>query len=123
MAPTPTEVKEIFDTSLSESAIQTWIDIGQPFIDDIAAESNLSQSELDNIHKLVTAHLASAQDQRIESTSRETGSMTYRGETGMDWMGTTYGQRAVALDPTGTLKESSKPKASLSVPDSKGIDD
>lgn len=123
MAPTPSQIREIFDTDLSDSAIQTWIEIGQRWIDEIGRkDASLSQSELDNIHKLITAHLASAQDQRLSSASRETASADYQGQTGMNWESTTYGQRALALDPTGTLQDSSKPKASVSVPDSKGLE-
>jgi len=55
------------------------------------------------LEKLVTAHLASSQDQRIASTSRETASVEFQGETGVGFEGTKYGQQALALDRTGTL--------------------
>jgi len=118
---TPAAVKTIFDTDLSDAAVSEWIDIATTVVDDIEATGdNIPASRLEQIEKLLAAHYASAQDQRISDTSRETASVTYQGETGMDLRGTKYGQQAIQLDPTGTLSTLGKPSASLGVPDAKG---
>ena len=121
---TPTEVNAIFDTDLSDSSLSEWIDIASSVVDDVETEdSSISDTRLTQIEKLLAAHYASAQDQRIENTSRETASVTYQGETGMNLRGTKYGQQAIQLDPTGTLSTLGKPSASFSVPDGKALDE
>lgn len=124
---TPTDVATIFDTDLDTSsggALDQWVEIANTVVDDIAAEDGtISATRLTQIEKLLAAHYASAQDQRISNTSRETASVDYQGDTGMNLRGTKYGQQAIQLDPTGTLSTLGKPSASLSVPDAKGIDD
>lgn len=120
---TPAAVKTIFDTDLSDTAVSEWIDIATTVVDDIeAAGDNIAASRLEQIEKLLAAHYAAAQDQRISDTSRETASVTYQGETGMNLRGTKYGQQAIQLDPTGELSTLGKPSASLTVPDAKGHD-
>lgn len=122
-----TDVAEILDTSLdtgSGGALEAWVEIAHEVVDDIAAvDSSISATRLEQIEKLVAAHLASAQDQRAERISSESRSVSYQGDTGMHFEATKYGQNAMALDPTGTLADQGKPKPSLSVPDAKGIDD
>lgn len=125
---TATEVATIFDTDLDTSSggpLEVWIEIATDIVDDIQAkDGSIPDSRLKNIERLVAAHLASSQDQRIDSASRETASVTYQGDTGsMNLRGTKYGQNAIQLDPTGTLSTLGKPTASLSVPDTKGISD
>lgn len=124
---TPTDVAAIFDTDLDTSsggALEQWVNIANTVVDDIAAEdSSISSTRLTQIEKLLAAHYASAQDQRISNASRETASVDYQGETGMNLRGTKYGQQAIQLDPTGTLSSLGKPAASISIPDVKGIDD
>lgn len=120
---TPSDVKNIFNTDLSDSAVSDWIDIASEVVDTIdQAEDSVTDTRLTQIEKLLAAHYASAQDQRLSSTSRETASANYQGDTGMNLMGTKYGQQAVQLDPTGTLAELGKPTATLSVPNVRDID-
>lgn len=121
---TPTELQDVFDTDLSDSSLNVWIEMASDIVDDIEdADSSLSSNRLKNLERLVAAHFASAQDQRISSTSRETASVSYQGNTNsMDLRGTKHGQAAIQLDPTGTLSSLGKPTATLSVPDIKEID-
>lgn len=120
---TPSEVATIFDTDLDTSsggALDQWIDIANTVVDDIAdKDSNISSTRLTQIEKLLAAHYASAQDPRIENTSRETASVTYKSETGMNLRETSYGQQAIQLDPTDTLSTLGKPSATFAVPDAK----
>lgn len=123
---TPSEVAKIFDTNLDTSdggSLDVWIEVANELVDDIAdQDSSISSTRLTKIEKLVAAHLAASQDQRFESASAESRSVTYQGETGMGFEGTKHGQAAIALDPTGTLAGSHLPDASLSVPDVKDSD-
>jgi len=121
---TPSEVDTIFDTSLDTSqngTLSVWIEIANEIVDDIAAkDSSIQASRLKNIERLLAAHLASSQDQRIESVSRESASVDYAGSTdAMDLRGTKHGQNAIQLDPTSTLSTLGKPSATLSVPEVK----
>jgi hypothetical protein len=120
---TASDVATIFDTDLDTSdggPLDTWVEIANDLVDDIAAaDTSLTSSRLTHIEKLVAAHFAATQDQRIESASQEGASVTYQGDTGMGFEGTKYGQQALTLDPTGTLAGATKPAASLSAPDVK----
>ena len=118
------ELQDIYDTDLDTDALDRWLSIAEGVVDDIAAkDSSIKASRLKDIEALLAAHYASAQDQRIENTSRETASVTYQGETGMNLRGTHYGQQAIQLDPTGKLSTLGKPQASISVPDAKGLNE
>lgn len=117
---TPTELQEIFDTDLSSSSLQAHLDAASALVDDLNI-SDSSRAKL--VEKYLAAHIASTQDQRVASTSRETASVNYQGETGNGLSSTIYGQQAITLDPTGSLVQKTKPSASIGVPDSRGIDD
>ncbi len=100
------KVDEILDTSLSSNELTSWIDIATELVDDVeAAAPSLSDSRLEKIERLTAAHLASAQDPRHASESGASRSVEYQGEHGMGFESTTYGQRALNLDPTGVLGE------------------
>lgn len=121
------DVAQIFDTSLDDGAgqeLEAWIEIAHEIVDDIAAaDPSLSSTRLEQIEKLLAAHLASTQDQRHARDSGASRSVSYQGETGMGIDGTKYGQQAKALDPTGTLANMGKPAASVGVPNVKDIGD
>lgn len=119
----PSEVKEIFDTELSNTAVQQWIEIANTLVDRISdRDSSITSTTLTQIEKLAACHLAATQDPRLEQASAETRSATYQGETGMGWESTIYGQQALALDPTNVLANSTKPSADAVVVDAKGIE-
>jgi len=117
---TPSDVAEIFDTSLDSASLTAWVDVANKLVDDIAdADPSITASRLTKIEKLAAAHLAASQDQRFESQSGGARSASFQGDTGMGFEGTKHGQAALTLDPTGTLANAHKPSASLSVPDIK----
>jgi len=118
---TPSAVKTILDTDLDDATVTEWIDMATLVVDDIAAkDSSINATRLEKIEQLVSAHFCSSQDQRIQSTSRESASVDYAGSTdAMDLRGTKHGQNAIQLDPTGTLSTLGKPSATLSVPEVK----
>jgi hypothetical protein len=124
------DVKETFDAAfesetgdpddISDDAVDQWIDIANHLVDDVAAaDSSLSSSRLTDLETLVAQHFLATQAPRAESQSGGVRSISYQGETGMGFKATQYGQRALTLDPTGTLAGSNRPGASLSVPDLK----
>lgn len=117
-------VDAIFDTSLDAGTLDVWIGIANDLVDDIAdADSSIGADRLEHIETLVAAHLAAAQDQRAESRSSASRSVSYQGDTGMHFESTQYGQHALSLDPTGTLAGSGKPSAQVSIPDAKNLRD
>lgn len=124
---TPSDVADIFNTDLDASSggpLEAWLDIANELVDDIAdADSSIDATRLTKIEKLLAAHLASTQDQRVERDSVADASATYQGETGMRINATVYGQQAAMLDPTGTLADQGKPKASIGVPDARDLED
>jgi len=97
------EVKETIDTSLSDAAIDDWIAVAGDLVDEIDDRGSLEDDRLRRLEKLVAQHCLSAQDQRHASESGASRSVEFQGETGMAFKGTKHGQRALMLDPTGTL--------------------
>jgi hypothetical protein len=90
-------------------------------VDDIAkANGAIQASRLEKIERLYTAHLLTSQDPRTSSMSGESRSESYRDTDGDG--NASYYEAAVALDPTGIINDADKRKATLSVPDSKGLD-
>lgn len=100
------KVRNIFNTDLSDNQISSWMDVATALVDDVEdADPSVPDKRLEKIERLVTAHLASSQDQRIGNATSETRSINYQGQYGMALNSTTYGQQAKVLDPTGQLGE------------------
>lgn len=120
----PSDVTQNFDTSLDDSQIQGWIDAATELVDDVAAaDSTVSDSRLKQIERALSRHFAHAQDPRVSSSQIGDSRMTVQGSTGLHLDATFYGQQAKMLDPTGTLANSGGPSASISIPDSRGVDE
>lgn len=119
----PADVKTIYDTDLNDPTIQRWLDIATFIVDDIEdVDPSIKAARLKQIETLVAAHVASSQDQRIQSTSAESKSVEYQGSTdSMDLRATKHGQNAIQLDPTSVLSTLGKPSATLSVPEVKEL--
>lgn len=107
-----TDVKEIFDTELTDPEVEAWIDVATELVDEIAEEdSSIDSTRLTLIEKLLAAHLTAAKDPRTERERVADVTLTYQGDTGLLIYGTQYGQRAAMLDPTGLLAQQGKPQA------------
>jgi len=118
---TPTEVSSTFDTDLSDSQLQVWIDTASDIVDTVETQdSSLTDSRLTNIERLLAQGYAAIQDPRLSSTSRETASADYQRQ---DEYPNDYIWLAVSADPTGVVANSFKQTAGMEVPDLKGIDD
>ena len=117
---TPTDVKETFDTDLSDNAVSDWIDIATEVVDDIAdRDTSLSATRLEKLEKLLAQGYAAMQDPRLKNGRRESAQVSYQRS---DDMPNDYFAAAATLDPTGTVANLFKPDASLSVLDSRGLD-
>lgn len=112
---TASEVKEIFDTDLSDSALHAHINYASKIVDQIEAEAPSTDDEtLELIELYWSAEVATTQDPRAEREQLKTSNVTYD-------IRTTYGEMAIDLDPTGTLASTTKGKATLDVPNAKNL--
>lgn len=92
--------------------------------DPLIEGESITKEKRDDVVAALAAHLvASMPERQVHTASEGSGSVTFEGETGEGLAGTTYGQMAVTLDPTGSLATSDLPSPSVSVPDAKGIRD
>ena len=108
------EIKKIIETDISDMDIQSYIDSATAFIDGTIADK-LHDTLLTQIEKWLTAHLmASTREQMVKTGKGGTASATFYGYgEGKGLEHTPYGQQAVSLDFTGTLKRISEGKAKL----------
>ena len=103
MATTPTEVKEIYPTDMTETQIQAYINVAEVIV---AANvtCGLSTTVLEEIERWLTAHLiASTQERQTKSERLGEAEVVYTGEYGPGLESTTYGQTAMMLDSCGGL--------------------
>lgn len=101
-----TEVKAIFDTSITAEDLETgFIADANAFVTAHLSGAGLSDDLLARIEKYVAAHFASAYDQRISQGQAGMTINTYQGKWGSGLQGTDYGQRAIDLDTSGTLRQ------------------
>jgi len=107
---TATEVKAIIETSESDSAIAPQIAIATLLVDEIAAaDSTVLAARLKEIERWVAAHfIASSLDPRAKSEGVKGITETIEGSFGMGFEMTRYGQQALILDSTGTLRAKQK---------------
>jgi hypothetical protein len=100
----PDEVKEIIDTSLTDSQINAFINSAHYLIQANLLNKGLSANILTQIELWLSAHFLAIRDQRVESEGvAGEWQARYQGKTGMGFSATTYGQQALLLDTTGTL--------------------
>lgn len=97
------QVKEIFTTDMDASAIEPFIRTANVLINSQSDILELSDSVLFEIELWLSAHYASAKDQRITYQSYGDSKSKFQGEYGKSFNATDYGQRAIDLDTTGTL--------------------
>lgn len=112
----PSEVAEMFDTSLDADALTHHINTASLRVDDIAAaDSTVSSERLTQIELYWAAEVACTQDPRALSEGIKNSNVDYN-------VTSTYGEMAVDLDPTGTLREEGVKTAQFDVPNVKGTD-
>jgi len=115
---TASEVKEIFETDLTNEKLHNWINMAAETTDDIAAADeggDLSSQRLKLIEANLAAYYAMANDPRVKRETVGDATFTYDR--------TDYWEAAVNLDNTGYLSiDSGKPQASISVLDGRNIE-
>jgi len=102
---TGTEVKTIFETDMIESELTPFITSVNTFINATTDLLTLSDALLKEIEMWLSAHFASAKDQRITYQSFGDSKAKFQGEYTYGLNATDYGQRAIMLDTTGTLAD------------------
>jgi hypothetical protein len=92
------DVKSIIDTDLTDADIQAYVDDAYDVITDIFS------TDKPVLQRWLAAHLiATSRERQIDQAKAGPASATYSGKTGTGLATTTYGQQALALDPTGKL--------------------
>lgn len=97
MSVDPHDIREIFDTELSDEALKVWIGIAEDVVDDLDSSEFLTTET--RVIKLFACHLATAQDPRIASGSQGASSVNFEGRTGFDLDSSFYGQNLKKLAP------------------------
>lgn len=117
----PTLVKEMIETTLTGVELNVFINFGHRLTERVNTADTgnlLSDDDLLLLETLLSAHYCAvmrsplAQSQSVGNEWRVTYQMAGAGE-GLH--GSSYGQQAMALDPTGTLQNANKPKAKISI--------
>ncbi|SNZ18165.1 Protein of unknown function [Natronoarchaeum philippinense] len=124
MAVQPDDVADALgSTDLADSQLQALIDAAGRMYDRRIEGKTVDAEARDDVVTQLAAHLvASGPERQVSSAGEGGGNVSFEGETGEGLSGTTYGQTAVLLDPTGSLAGADKPSASIDVPNAKGLD-
>jgi len=106
---TNTEVSEILDTSLTGTQIDAYISIASAIITEHLTSCGLSDEELVEIERWLTAHLISiTKERQAKSEKLGEAAVTYQGNFGSGLNSTTYGQTVMLLDTCGILAQLGK---------------
>ncbi|WP_436933691.1 hypothetical protein [Halovenus marina] len=104
--------------------LSPFIEAAGRMYDNLTSGNTVDADVRDDVVTQLTAHLvATGPERQVSSAGEGGGNVSFEGETGEGLSGSTYGQMAVTLDPTGKLATSDKPAPSVNVPDAKGIND
>lgn len=98
---TVSDVKSIFNTTLDASSLENHINLAATMVDDVeeAADSDVKDRTLRQIEQYLSAHIATAQDPRVTSSSVGDSSFNYLVPSEM----TRYWELANMTDPTGVI--------------------
>lgn len=108
---TAADVKEIFDTGLSDSSILTWLAVAEERVGELPSHNSLDDARKDQIVTFLTAAFATAQDPRVDRESHESATVSYGGER------MAYIDVAVMLDPTDVLAADEGNEPSVVIPE------
>lgn len=101
---TAEEVKEIIDTTLSDSSIEAYINAANLTVTRLLGSSVLEDEELKEVERWLTAHfIACTRERQPRAEQVGEAGITYQGYTGIGLDATLYGQQVKVLDTTGTL--------------------
>lgn len=98
-------VKAVISTTLEDTNIEQYIDSASALIDVWFKGVSASEDMLSELERWIAAHLIASTKER---QAREEGAggayIKYSGMYGIGLKSTTYGQTAISLDTTNTLK-------------------
>lgn len=117
----PPEVRDIFDTDLTNDELSAYINMAAEIVDVIVEEdvnNTLSGRRLKLIELNLSAHYATTRDPRVSREKIGDAQFDYRGPKDT----TLYWETALGLDTTNTLSRDNKPSANISVLNSRGLD-
>ena len=100
------QVRAIMETSLPDSQVEAYIGSANTFVNSTLIGKGLSDALLMELERWITAHMIALTAER--TTKKEeagTAKVEYAGQFGKSFEATSYGQMALALDTTGTLRD------------------
>ena len=117
---TPTAVKDIIETELSVSSINSFINMAyavtRPLVGNLSACG--SGDTLEQIMLLLAAHFITLRDRMLKSESiGGEWSASFMGQDGRGLNASLYGQQALALDCSGNLAKAGMKQATFQVAD------
>ena len=118
---TSDELREIFDTSLVDDTLDTFIGIANRIVTSyLGATTLLTDAEKADVELFLSAHLASTmRDPQAQSEGVTGGagvSITYHGKSGMGLSASLYGQQVLLLDRTGLLALQKREASVFAIP-------
>ena len=103
---TASEVKEVIDTSLSDSTVESFITTANIHVTNIIGGNSLSDDLLTEIEKWLAAHfIAMSREKEVTREEVDNAQVEYAGKFGMNLQATRYGQVVATLDPTGKMSD------------------
>lgn len=106
MRTTVDAVKIIIETELTDPVIEGYIGSASAFVDSALLGAGLTETTLTEIERWLTAHMIASTKERIAKREEAGGAkIEYAGEFGTGFSSTSFGQMAVILDTSGTLKK------------------
>lgn len=120
---TADELREIFDTTLTDDTLDTFIGIANRIVTSyLGATTVLTDAEKKDVELFLSAHLAStmrdpqAQSENVGGAGGGGVSITYHGKSGMGLSASFYGQQVILLDRTGILALQKKEASVYAIP-------
>lgn len=113
---TEEEVKAIIDTELTVEQVEPFIAAASIMVDEYLSSKITNSTVLKEVERWLAAHLiASGPDPREQEVRIGTIEVNLEGRTGQGLAFSRYGQQAMLLDTSGTLKNIGKQKAIFTV--------
>jgi hypothetical protein len=101
---TATDVKDVIDTNLSDSVVESFITTANIYVTDKLGGEGLSADLLEQIEKWFTAHLiAMSRQKEVTREEVDNAQVEYAGKFGQNLQATRYGQVVITLDTTGIM--------------------
>jgi len=112
MRVTEAEVKEIFDTDIT---LTPFITAASQIVDTKLLNKGLTDEQLKEIERWLSAHLAANSDMRADRQEMGDSRVEYNRKYGLGLDSTMYGQQVKVLDTTGIMSNLSKRRAQINV--------